>query len=96
MARSDSEKHRSLSPLVDAVLDRIVSLDRGDGRFSEYLRMKSGSERQKALKDSRKASGQRLSNVWLPAVSLDQLREKFPGPRGGINWLAVVEAALKK
>ena len=56
--------------------------------------MKSGSERQKALKEVRLAAGKKVSNVWLPESVLEQLKQKYPGPRGGVDWMALVNPVL--
>lgn len=40
------------------------------------------------------AAGMKPSNVWLPVALLEQLKQKFPGPRGGIDWVAAIKAAL--
>lgn len=56
--------------------------------------MKTGAERQKTLKKARLAAGLKLSNVWLPESTLIQLRQYFPGPRGGIDWTRVADSAL--
>lgn len=57
--------------------------------------MKTAAERQQTLKEARIAAGMKPSNVWLPVRLLDELKVKYPGPRGGIDWIAVVKAALK-
>jgi hypothetical protein len=56
--------------------------------------MKSASERQRTLKEARMAAGMKPSNVWLPMTLLEQLKERFPGPRGGIDWVAVAKSAI--
>ena len=96
MASPDDKKHRSsrVTSITDAALDRIAKIAKTDGRLEDYIIMKSGSERQKALKESRLAAGMKVSNVWLPEPMLEQLKQKFPGPRGGVDWLAVVKSAL--
>lgn len=96
MASPNHQEHRSggINHIVNAALNRIAHIARPDGRLEDYIGMKTGSERQKALKEARIASGMKGSNVWLPVKVLDQLKEKFPGPRGGIDWLAVVKSAL--
>ena len=96
MASTDNQEHRTgcLINLNDAILSRIVSLSGDGNRIMEYLQMKSGAERQKALKDARKASGQKLVSVWLHETTLEKLRQKFEGQRGGIDWDAVVSKAL--
>jgi len=34
--------------------------------------------------------------VWLPGPIVAQLKERYPGPRGGVNWEQVALAALRK
>lgn len=96
MASPNHQEHRSggINHIATAALDRIAHLARHDGRLEDYICMKKGSERQKALKDARIASGMKASSVWLPEKLLEQLKERFPGPRGGIDWLAVVKSAI--
>ena len=96
MASPDRQKHcpGGITHIVTAALDRIAVLARPDGRLEEFISMKTGSERQKALKESKIAAGMRLSNVWLPENLLEQLKQRFPGPRGGVDWLAVAKSAI--
>lgn len=58
------------------------------------LRGRSGSERQRDLIERRQAAGVTRMTVWLSDLDKGALREHFPGPRGGIDWGAVVQAAL--
>lgn len=54
---------------------------------------KSSSARQAALTERRVAAGWRRIPVWLEARDIDLLRRRFPGPRGGIDWKAVIKQA---
>ncbi len=54
----------------------------------------SGAERQRLLKKARKAEGIRARKVWLSDADMDVLKARYPGPRGGIDWTAVICAAL--
>ena len=96
MASANHQEHSSgsLTHIVCAALDRIAILTRSDERFNRYLRMKTGAERQKSLKQSKLEAGMRILNVWLPEKIIEQLKQKFPGPRGGIDWLSAAKAAI--
>lgn len=96
MASPNHQEHRpgGITHIVTAALDRIAVLARDDGRLEDYISMKSASERQRTLKEARMAAGMKPSNVWLPVALLEQLKQKFPGPRGGIDWVAAIKAAL--
>lgn len=98
MASPDDKEHRSgsVTNITAAALDRISKIARRDGRLEELISMKSGSEGQKALKQARLAAGMKVSNVWLPEPVLEQLKQKYPGPRGGIDWARVTKIALEE
>jgi hypothetical protein len=52
-------------------------------------------ERAARLTEKRKAEGWQRFNVWAPpGTPVDRLRRQFPGPQGGLNWDAIMEAAL--
>ena len=53
-----------------------------------------GAERQEALRRRRKAAGLTDHRVWLSPADYDALRARFPGPRGGVDWGAAVDALL--
>lgn len=55
----------------------------------------STSERQRDLKQRRKAEGIHRVMIWVSADDREALRQHFPGPRGGIDWQAVITAALR-
>jgi hypothetical protein len=80
------------------LLDRIAELAKGnEDRTIEYL-TKSGkaslAERQSKWIESQRAEGRRMVKAWLAGDDIAALKLRFPGPRGGIDWPAVVEAAL--
>jgi hypothetical protein len=56
--------------------------------------MKTGSARQKELREKRKADGIGRAVIWLSDNDRDALAERFPGPKGGIDWQAAITAAL--
>lgn len=54
------------------------------------------SERIARLTERRKADGWRRFNIWTPPdAPIERLRNLFPGKQGGLNWDAIMEAALK-
>lgn len=54
----------------------------------------SGAERQARLAARRRADGSERACFWASARDLEALRRAYPGPRQGIDWTAVVGAAL--
>lgn len=47
------------------------------------------------LTEKRKIEGWKRFNVWTPPTApVERLRRQFPGPQGGLNWDAIMEAAL--
>jgi hypothetical protein len=56
--------------------------------------MKTGSARQRELREKRKAEGVGRVMIWLSDNDRDALAERFPGPKGGIAWEQVIAAAL--
>ena len=64
--------------------------------WEAILKAKSGSERQKALEAKRKGEGYQRIPIWIHKNELADLRQKYPGPRGGIDWPKAVRAALQK
>ena len=95
MASTDDQKHSVPSSLINAALDKIAEMARDDGRLQEYLSMKSGAERQQALKEARIAAGMKVSTVWLHEETLQALKGKFTGPKGGVDWEAVAKKSLE-
>lgn len=83
--------------LRQRLYDRLEQLARGnEGRLMDYLRKAStGAERQAKLKEQREAEGWRRVLIWAHETDLQALRERYPGPRGGIHWKAVFGAALQ-
>jgi hypothetical protein len=63
--------------------------------WEAILKAKTGSERQKALEAKRKAEGYQRVPIWIHKNELVDLRQKYPGPRGGIDWPKAVRAALQ-
>lgn len=57
---------------------------------------KTNAERQQALAERRAAAGMRPHRLWISDSDADQLRVKFEGPRGGIDWQAVIRTALQR
>jgi hypothetical protein len=53
------------------------------------------TERAARLIEKRKAEGWKRWNVWTPpTVPVDRLRRAYPGPQGGLDWVAIAQAAL--
>lgn len=96
MASPDNQKHPGgVTAITSAMLDRLAELARGnEERTLDYLKMKSTAERQAALKARRVADGQVKVTLWAGADQLEALKAAFPGPRGGIDWGAVIKKAL--
>jgi hypothetical protein len=84
--------------LEEKLLDRLADLAKGnEERTLEYLakaeRM-SAAERYGKWMASQKADGMRAVKAWLHDDDIAALKQRFPGPRGGIDWPAVAKAAL--
>lgn len=96
MASPDNQKHPGgVTEITSAMLDRLAELARGnEERTLEYLMTKSNSERQAELKARRVADGQVKVTLWAGVDQLEALKAAFPGPRGGIDWGAVIKKAL--
>ncbi len=56
--------------------------------------MKSAAERQRASIERRKAEGEVRTTLWIKPDTLEALKARFAGPRGGVNWEALFLAAL--
>ena len=97
MASTDDQKPAGgVSDIAAAMLDRIAELGRGnEARTMGYLMSKSTSERQAELKARREEAGQVRVTVWAGNDQLEALKAAFPGPRGGVDWQAVIARALK-
>lgn len=78
------------------MIRRIAEIGRGNEiRTLDYITMgKTTAERQKELNQRRIESGQQRATFWATLADLNELREKFPGTRGGIDWQAVITKAL--
>lgn len=63
--------------------------------WEAILTAQNGSERQKRLIARRQAAGMSRLSIWLTDAEVDALRNRYPGPRGGVDWRAVVAAALR-
>ena len=50
--------------------------------------------RQQALRQRRQAQGQVRVTLWASQDEREALRQRYPGPRGGIDWQAIIAAAL--
>lgn len=84
--------------IADKLLDRIVELSKGnEERTMEYLMAQStGAERQRKYAEKCQAEGKRQTYLWLDDTDAAALKRAYPGQRGGINWKAVIAAALIK
>jgi hypothetical protein len=51
-------------------------------------------ERAARLRERRLAEGQKKLDLWAPGEEVDALKAAYPGPYGGVNWRAVIAAAL--
>lgn len=56
---------------------------------------RTGAQRQSAFTSRKIEAGARLVKAWLPSETITALKSRYPGPRGGIDWPAVAEVALK-
>lgn len=63
--------------------------------WEAVLTAQSGTERQKRLIAKRQASGMARLSIWLTDEEVEALRNRYPGPRGGVDWQAVAAAALR-
>ena len=79
------------------LLDRLAELTHGnEPRALEYITRKTAAERQKRLHEKRLAEGVRPLKVWVRDQDYDALQAAYPGPRQGIDWQAVIDAALRR
>jgi hypothetical protein len=58
------------------------------------MNRKTTAERQAELRQRRKAEGLERETIWLSDNDRAALKQRFPGPRSGIDWQAVIRAAL--
>lgn len=56
----------------------------------------TASERQATFIKKRQRLGWLRSIVWIPGPVVTELKERYPGPRGGVDWVQVAYAALRK
>jgi hypothetical protein len=78
--------------IAGRMLDRIADLSRGnEQRTMEYIM--GGVERQKRLRENKAKGGLTRMELWMSDEQKAALRERFPGPRGGIDWDRVIQAA---
>jgi hypothetical protein len=78
------------------LLDRIAELNSDDEgeRLMSYLDERAGAERQARYADRQKGQGKQRVAFWADPEQLEALRERYPGPRGGIDWSAVAQRAV--
>ena len=68
--------------------------DEWEAILSEAL---SGTaQRQQALKQRRHAQGQVRVTLWTSQEEREALRDRYPGPRGGIDWQTIIMTALER
>lgn len=53
-------------------------------------------ERAARVRAKKLAAGMASRTIYLPAGTLEELRQAFPGPLGGIAWETVAAAALER
>jgi erythromycin esterase-like protein len=84
--------------LKQRLYNRLEQLARdNEGRLMAYLqRASTGAERQAKLKEQRTMDGFKRVPVWLHERDIAALRAQYPGPRGGIDWGAVLRRALHR
>lgn len=57
----------------------------------------TASERAARMAEKRRAEGWGQFRIWTPpGTPMDELKRRFPSERGGVNWSAVIAAALDK
>ena len=78
--------------------DRLAELTMNDGgRLMAHLEyVASDADRRAQHEARRKAEGYRRVPIWVHRDELTALRERYPGPRGGVDWQAVVSASLRQ
>ena len=77
--------------------DRLAELTQGDGgRLMEHLQTSASMADRRAKHEAkRKAEGYQRVPIWVSHDEMTTLRNRYPGPRGGVDWGAVVAAALR-
>lgn len=53
-------------------------------------------ERAARVRAKKLAAGQTSRTVYLSSKTLEELRQAFPGPLGGVAWESVAAAALER
>ncbi len=83
--------------IAGKILDRIAELSQGnEQRTMDYLsKPQTGAERQRRYEEKLMGEGLRQVKTWLPEKDIATVKAAFPSPRGGIDWKAVIKAALK-
>lgn len=54
------------------------------------------SERNQRYESNLQAKGYCRIAGWVPGATVDAIRRAYPTTRGGIDWEAVIKAALEK
>lgn len=54
----------------------------------------SATDRQKDLIHRRQAQGLQRVTHWISREDREALRRRYPGPRNGIDWQQIIDAAL--
>lgn len=55
------------------------------------------SERMARMAEKRRAEGWGQFSIWTPPdAPIAELKRRFPTGRGGVDWMAVIAAALDK
>ncbi len=57
--------------------------------------MTANRDRQAAFRERRLSAGEAAFTIWANMGDAMALRKKYPGLRGGIDWEAVIRAALE-
>jgi hypothetical protein len=83
--------------LESRLYDRLAELTQGDGgRLMDYLEGATPTADRRARHEAlRKAQGYQRVPIWVHENELVELRVRYPGPRGGVDWGKVVQVALR-
>lgn len=81
----------------ERIYSRIETLAQGkEERLMDYLaKATTAAERQAKLRAQRESDGFKRVPIWIHESILHKLRERYPGPRGGVDWIAVIDKALE-
>lgn len=86
----------------DRILDRLAGLVGQDDedRMQQYLeklerRAKAQAEAQARLRERKQAEGMRRVQAYISLEHYSALCKHYPGPRGGIDWERLADAALR-